>query len=241
VFQPEFAKNYELGIKGSSLEHRIRYSADAYRINLTNFQFNSRSGSGGLATFSGSRARTQGVEAELQAAATRNLSFLLGYTYTNARTTAQSVIYDYLPFALIPSLGGNGQPTVLFNIPSRARLPGVPLNTGNFGFDYLLPSSMLGTDIYKLTLHIDGAYRSSAAGDIEATSLFYWSIPPSFVTNARASLEFSSHLGFDVFVDNMTNDTAFSGAANVQSVPNPYALRIVSRPRTVGGTLRYEF
>jgi outer membrane receptor protein involved in Fe transport len=241
VFQPEFAKNYELGVKGTLLEKRIRYSADIYRINLTNFQFNSRSGSDNPATFNGSAARTQGVEVELQAAATRDLSFTLGYTYTSAKTTSQLLIYDYLPFALIPSLGGNGQPSVLFDIPSGARLPGVPLNTANFGIDYSIPSSWIGRDTAKLNLHVDGVYRSSAAGDIDVTSLYYWPIPSSFVTNARASYDLDRHWGMDLFVNNMTSDTAYSGSANVQAIPSPYALQIVARPRTIGLTLRYKY
>jgi iron complex outermembrane recepter protein len=241
VFQPDFAKNYELGIKGTALEHRLRYSAAIYRIGITDFQFNSRSGSDNPATFNGSSARTEGVEAELQAAATRDLSLSLGYTYTSAKTTSQLVINDYLPFALIPSLGGTGQSTVLFNIPSGARLPGVPLNTANFGADYAIPYPLLGDAAWKLTLHVDGVYRSSAAGDIDVTSLYYWRIPASFTTDARAAIDVNKHLGFDLFVNNITSDTAFSGTTNVQQIPNPYALQIVTRPRTIGLTLRYKY
>jgi iron complex outermembrane recepter protein len=241
VFQPDFAKNYEFGIKGTVLDHRLRYSAAIYRIGITNFQFNSRSGSDNPATFNGSSARTEGVEAELQAAVTKDLSLSLGYTYTSAKTTSQLLIHDYPPFALIPADGGNGQPEVLFNIPSGARLPGVPLNTANFGADYAIPYGLLGNDAGKLTLHVDGVYRSAAAGDIDVTSLFYWPIPSSFTTDARAMFDVDKHFGFDLFVNNMTSDTAFSGAANVQQVPNPYALQIVARPRTIGLTLRYKY
>jgi outer membrane receptor protein involved in Fe transport len=241
VFQPDFAKNFEVGIKGTAFQHRVRYSLALYRVNLNDFQFDARSGSDNPATFNGSKARSQGVEVELQAAVSRDLNILVGYSYTDAKTTAQTIIHDYPPYALIPAFGGTGTPEVLYNIPSGARLPGVPYNTANFGIDYTVPVALFGHDSWKLTLHTDGVYRDNATGDIDSTSLFYWTIPSSIIINARATVNFATKLGLDLFVTNITGDHAYSGSANVQQIPNPYALRIVSRPRTIGMTLRYDF
>jgi outer membrane receptor protein involved in Fe transport len=90
-------------------------------------------------------------------------------------------------------------------------------------------------------LHADAAYRSSAPGNIDDTRVFYWKVPSSLISNARASLGLNEHLGFDLFVNNLTSNTGYSGASYVQTVTNPYQLRNVTRPRTVGLTLRYKF
>jgi outer membrane receptor protein involved in Fe transport len=241
VFEPDFARNYEAGLKGTLLERRLRYALAIYRIDLDNFQFNGRSGSGNPATFNGSTARSRGVEFELQAAPTTNLTVWLGYTYTDAKTTAGFVIHDYLPYALIPSLGGTGQPVVLYNIPSGVQMPGVPYNTANIGIDYVIPHLFAGGKGSKLTLHVDSVYRDSSAGDIDPSSLYYWRIPPSIMTNAGARLDVNERMSWDLLITNLTNTVQYTGAENPQTVVTPYSLRIVSRPRTVGLTLNYKF
>jgi iron complex outermembrane receptor protein len=243
VFQPDFAKNYEVGVKGMLFEQRVRYSAAVYRIDLTNFQFNAYAPSAYPATYNGNSARSKGVELELHAAATKDLTLSFGYTYTDAKTTASVTKVDLVPYALIPAFGGTG-PTdteTIFNIPSGARLPGVPQNTATFGIDYTIPASVLANPDSTVLLHVDGAYRSSANGALDVTSVYFWEIPSSFVTNARASLGVGQHTSVDLFASNITSDTAYSGGAYAQTIANPYQFRTVSRPRTVGVTLRYKF
>jgi len=242
-FQPDFAKNYEVGVKGTLLEKRLSYSAAVYRIDLTNFQFNAYSLSGYSATFNGSSARSKGVEFELHAAATKDLTLFAGYTYTDAKTTAGVTKYDLQPYALIPAFGGTGitETALAFTIPSGARLPGVPQNTATFGMDYTVPAAILSGQGLSLTLHADGAYRSSANGNIDTTSIFFWKIPSSFITNARATLGLGERTSVDLFANNITSDAAYSGAAYPQTIVSPYQLRTVTRPRTVGLTLHYKF
>jgi iron complex outermembrane receptor protein len=243
TYQPDFAKNYEVGVKGTLFEKRVSYSAAVYRVDLKDFQFNAYSLSGYSATFNGSTARSKGVELELHAALTRDLTVFAGYTYTDAKTTASVTKDDLVPFALLPAYGGTGitDTAVAFTIPSGARLPGVPQNTATFGIDYTIPSSMLPRQDLSLLLHADGAYRSSANGNIDATSIFFWEIPSSFITNARATLGVGERTSVDLFVNNITSDTAYSGAAYPQTIVSPDEFRTVSRPRTVGLTLHYKF
>jgi iron complex outermembrane receptor protein len=244
TFTPDYAKNYEVGLKGNVFEKRVRYSAALYRVDLSNFQFNGYSGAGSYAaTFNGSSARTRGVEFELQAAATEHLTLSVGYSYTEAKTTAAVNKSDLVSFALIPADGGTGPTDTAPFITLRKglRLPGVPMNTGTLGVDYHVPTAFLLRNDWTLLLHADAAYRSSAPGNIDPTRIFYWVVPSSTVTNARASLGINDHLTFDLFANNITSNTAYSGSAYVQQFTNPYQLRNVTRPRTVGLTLRYKF
>jgi outer membrane receptor protein involved in Fe transport len=244
TFTPDFAKNYEVGIKGSLLDRRLRYSASIYRIDLDNFQFNAYSLAGGYsAVYNGSSARTKGIETEVKAAVTESLTLSVGYTYTDARTTSAVQKSDLVTYALIPAYGGTGPTDTapFLNIASGVRLPGVPKNTATFGIDYMVPEVFLGQGDRTLLLHADTAYRSSAPGYIDISNQFYWKVPSSMITNVRASLSLNQHLGFDLFANNITSNTAYSGAAYSQTIPNPYQLRNVARPRTVGITLRYKF
>ncbi len=244
TFQPDYAKNYEAGVKGSFLEKRIRYSAAVYRINLSDFQFNGYSEAGGYAAvFNGSTARTKGVETELQAAVTEQLALSVGYTYTDAKTAASVLKSDLVAFALIPGFGGTGPTDTapFINLPKGLRLPGVPKSTATLAVDYHVPPAFLMHNDWTLLLHADAAYRSSAPGNIDPTRIFYWEVPSSTVTNARASLGLNEHLTFDVFANNVTSNAAYSGAAYLQQLTNPYQLRNVTRPRTVGLTLAYKF
>jgi iron complex outermembrane receptor protein len=233
TFAPDFARNYEVGFKGTLLERRLRYDADAYLIDFRDFQFNTININGYPAVYNGSYARSKGVELQLESAVTDSLNSSIGYAYTDARNTQELQRYDLASYALIPSFGGTGQLYQLFNLPAGARLAGVPERSATFAVDYAVLHK-------RVLLHVDGAYRSWAPGDINVTSPFYWAEPSSFITNARATLRLDQNMSCDLFVNNITSETAYSGAANVQSIINPYSFRDVTRPRTIGITLRYK-
>jgi len=241
TFAPDFAKNYEVGIKGYALDHRLSYTADIYVVDWDNFQFDAVNLSGLPATYNGSTARSKGAEVELQASVTPRTQVTLGYSYTDATVTQTFALFDYPSYALIPSLGGNGQTAPLFGGPIEAgtRLPGVPLNTVTFGVDHTFPVP-LGSNA-TLTLHADGSYRSSESANIVATGPYNWEIPSAFMGNARAILEPGGPLSYSLFIQNITDCSCYSGGTNVEAYPNYARFRFVSRPRTFGVNLRYKF
>jgi iron complex outermembrane receptor protein len=239
TFTPDVAQNYEIGIKGSGLEHRVRYSADIYRINLNNFQFDSTNLSGFQVTYNGKTARSQGVELDLEAAVTRRTSLTFGYAFTDAKVTRSFDILDYPPYATLPQLGGTGQTASIFGGPVAAgtRLPGVPKNTATAGVDQTLPLPALGS----VTLHLDGAYRSSSTGAIAPASPYYWIIPSSFIGNFRASWDATDKVSYQAYINNFTSNVGYSGGSYVQSFENYSRFRNIARPRTYGVQLRYKF
>jgi iron complex outermembrane receptor protein len=240
-FTPDIAKNYEIGLKGTALDRRVRYSADIYRIDLNNFQFDAANPAGFAVTFNGKTARSQGVELELNAALTRDTSMSLGYAFTDAKVTRTFSIVDYAPYALAP--GGTGQTTVLFGGPIDAgsRLPGVPKNTVSAGIDQIIPINMAAHEVKNLTLHVDGAYRSSATGDISQLSPYFWIIPSSFIGNLRATFDATNKVSYSAYINNFTSSPGYTGGSFVQSSENYSRFRDVSRPRAYGLSLRYQF
>jgi outer membrane receptor protein involved in Fe transport len=241
TFAPDLAKNYEVGAKGYLFNRKLSYTADVYRVNLGNFQFNGVNLSGLPATYNGSTARSQGAELELQASVTRSTQLSFGYTYTEAKVTQTFELYDYPSYALVPSLGGNGQTAPLFGGPIRSgsRLPGVPRNTFTFGVDHTLVMPMMAGG--SLTLHLDSSYRSSESANIVPDSAYNWTIPSSFMSNARATLDPGGSLSYSLFIENLTNEIGYSGGTNVQAYPNYGRFRFVARPRTYGLGVRYKF
>lgn len=242
IYSPDLAKNYEVGVKGSLLGRRIVYTADIYRIDLQNFQFNAVDLSGIPATYNGNTARSQGAELDLQLMLTENTNLTLGYAYTDAKVTKAVSLYDYPSYGL-PAFGGTGQTVPLFGGPiaSGSKLPGVPKNTFTFGIDHTLPIPVVADGKWTLTLHVDGAYRSPETAAIQTTSLYNWTIPWSFVGNARATVDAGDHVSYGLFVQNFTNDPGYSGGNNPQAFPNYSRARFVITPRTYGLSMRYRW
>ncbi|MGA7539151.1 MAG: TonB-dependent receptor [Steroidobacteraceae bacterium] len=243
TFSPDFAKNYEIGMKGISFGNRLQYSADIYRMDITSFQFDGEDFSYFPATYNGKGSRSQGAELALTALLSRSTQATLSYGYTQAKVTQTFELLDYPTYATIPSLGGTGQTAPLFNGPITAgtRLPGVPLNTVSFSVDHTIALPMVGAGAGALLIHIDGAYRSATSATILASTPFNWTIPADFSGDARATLETGGRLSYSLFVTNFTDCLCYSGGQNIQAYPNYSRDRYISRPRTFGVTLRYDF
>lgn len=243
TFSPDFAKNYEVGVKGTSFDGRLQYSADVYRIDVTGFQFDGEDFSYFPATYNGKGSRSQGAELALTASLSRATQATLSYGYTQAKVTQTFELLDYPTYAKIPSLGGKGQTAPLFNGPITAgtRLPGVPRNTMSFSLDHTVALAMIGAGTWALRLHMDGAYRSATSATILASTPFNWTIPSSFSADARATLVTGGRMSYSLFVNNFTDCLCYSGGQNIQSYPNYSRDRYIARPRTIGITLRYDF
>jgi outer membrane receptor protein involved in Fe transport len=239
TFRPDYAKNYEVGIKGTALDQRVRYSADAFLIDLDDFQFQLSNLSGIPATYNGTTARSKGLETEVEARLTHQLSATLGYTYTDATVTSPITLYD---------LGFCGQATCLLaSLPSGARLPGVPRNTLTASADYVLPlvNALNG---WSITLHADGSFRANSNSVIDPTNRSFWVIPSSTLVNGAITLAGTSRLSYGLFANNITNSPGYSGGrgtaqdpTTLEPLPNIFATRVVARPRTVGLRIRYVF
>lgn len=243
TFQPDLAKNFEVGVKGSLFEHRINYFADAYRVTLDNFQFDSGNLSQVFGAFNGKQARSEGFELESHMALTDRLDAGFGYAFTKAYVTSSFNILDYPPYALIPAQGGTGQTASLFGgpIPAGAALPGISRNVVNASVDYTMPAGSLGDGTWTWKLHLDGSYRSSQNSNINPTSIYQFVIPSVFMANARIWLNATERASYSFFVRNITNNPDISGGINDQEFGNPYRLRNVGTPRTIGLGIRYSF
>jgi outer membrane receptor protein involved in Fe transport len=238
TYAPDLANNYEVGVKGALLDRRMTFSADIYRIYLSDFQFDALTFAGLPATYNGSNARSQGAEVETQFAFKEGTSASLGYAYTDAIVTKTFDLVDYLSYATVPAFGGTGQMASIFGgpIPAGAPLPGVSKTVVTGAIDQALSSSF-----GVVTLHVDGAYRSSQSAYIAEANPYNWIIPASVLGNARVTFAPHGPLEYTAFVYNFTDTPGYSGGQYVQNVINYSRYRNVSRPRTYGIGFRYRF
>ena len=247
TFEPDLARNYELGIKGTALEQRLRYSLDVFLIDLSTFQFALANLSGIPGTFNGRSARSKGTELELQARITNRLSATLGHAYTDA-TVTKSVNLSDLGYC------NDGMGNFVYGIcplvslKSGALLPGVPKQTISAALDYQLPLARGGSNPWSLNFHADLVYRDAAPSVIDPASRSYWVIPSSTMINAAVSLAAGSAWSAALFVNNLSNQAGYSGGrgtaqdpATLQPLPNFTATRVVARPRTLGLRVGFKF
>jgi iron complex outermembrane receptor protein len=234
TFRPDFAKNYEVGVKGTGLDSRVSYTADLFLVNLTDFQFDSYSPSGLPAVYNGSKARSKGGELQANFKLTPHLTGSLGYSYTQATVTQSTNIYD------LPAFGGPGStPVLTVAIPEGTRLPGVPRSVVTAAADYRLP---IGATNWSATWHLDGIYRTSAPGSIPGVYVSGWNMPSAKMIDAVIGLDNGRQWSIDMFGTNLTSDPNFTGAVGVQGSPaNTLNYRDVTRPRTLGVSLKYRF
>ncbi|MBS0366323.1 MAG: TonB-dependent receptor [Proteobacteria bacterium] len=240
TFRPDFAKNYEIGFKGTTWDQRVRFSADAFVIKLTDFQFAFSTLSGIPATFNGSNAQSKGTELELRARLTTRLDVSFGHTYTDATVKDPVRLSD---------LGFCGTPLCpLTALPSGARLPGVPKNTLTAAVDYKVPLTSGPANNWFVALHADAAYRDESGSVIDPTSRSYWVIPSSTLVNASLSLLRGSAWRYELFANNLTDAAGYTGGrgtaqdpATLRPLPNLTATRAVTRPRTIGLRIRFDF
>ena len=236
--QPEVSKNYEVGIKGSLFGHRVSYFADIYRMDTNNFQVNVANLGGAWGELNGSKSRAQGFELQVDSSITDQLRVGLGYAYTDSYVLKSFDVQDYLPFALLPEFGGTGETASLFGGPIKAGspLPGVSKNSLNGMIEYTIP---VGS--WKWQLHLDSSYRSAQNSTLVPGSFYGFEIPSAWLANAAVTLSNEGPVNYQFFIRNLSDNPNITGGEADQMFQNPYRLRAVGTPRTVGVALTYRF
>ena len=215
---PDTVDNYEIGIKGT-LEHRFSYAVALYDMQWHNVQqsaFLTPLALPGAVNIG--EAYSRGFESELLAAITAHLTAQLDYTYDVTKLT------EYSPLAL---LGLTVAPP-----PPGSPLPGTPKNSlaarVEYGHVHMGPG--------ELRFELNAYYRSSL---IPALSATIPTVPGYTMLGARIGYQLP-HWTLTLWGDNLTNEIG------VNSYTDPvqwgkYYQALVSRPRTIGFTVGYEF
>lgn len=119
IFDSEQVQDIELGFKSTLLDGRMQLNATAYRMEIDDFQDRTFKDASFIVTNAGS-LRQQGLELELKAAATDNLTFDLGLAYLDS---------EFTDFRGATALSG----CAVLPIPGTPECPNPQDNTGKRG------------------------------------------------------------------------------------------------------------
>lgn len=218
TYQPDTARNTELGIKGS-FGSGSSYTLTLYHIDWRNPQIEGYTLTGGFQfVTNGVSARSQGGEAELTLHLAEPLKLRLGYSYTDARLTA-SFVRGYNDL-----VGVSGD-----------ELPNESSNQVTANLNYSIP---MGSR-QEFHASLDGSYRSSFWTNLPHSSNAQ-ELGGFTLLNARVGTSLAAQWRIDAFVNNLANKIA---ASAISYTPGPDHNRadFVVRPRTAGLEVTYAF
>jgi iron complex outermembrane receptor protein len=233
-FQPDTAKNYEVGLKGL-IGGRIRYSASLYRVDWHNIQLDAFAPVTGIQiVVNGKDARSQGVELEVEAALTNNLSATLGGSYSDARLTDDFIKANFV-----------GR--------KDDRLPLVPKTQVTAALDYVVPL----LQEREISFHVDAAYRSAVNTSVNSLqaktdpntgapviseniySTNFRHLGGFTTVNAGVAFQATKEFKVRLYCNNVTNQAGIT-TWSVAREPEQ-STEYVMRPRTAGVNLEYSF
>ena len=228
-YQPEQLDSYELGLKTELLDRRVRWNSSAYYYDYKDYQYQ-QDYAGGVVVVNAPKATLYGVESQLQARATEDL------------TINAAVGLEHSAFGNFP-----GAPPANIRLPDGSLIPGnsnynargnqVPWAakfTGVVGFTYKVPVNTAGTYALSSSLYRFGGAPTEINNQVRNPAYNLLS----------ASLDWkdpTQRFDVNLWGRNLTNSYYFVqlqgqivGSRGLD-VGNPAA------PRTYGVTLRYAF
>ena len=227
-FDGDEVQNFELGWK-ADLNDAVRINAAIYRINWDDIQqvVNTSGDCGVNFTANLGEAESTGLEVELTAALTDNLTLTAGLGLTEAE------------FSETISLGGTNLVT------DGDQLADVPETTLSLSADYIIPTAngeffALGSLNYvDESLEIAGDENT----DVSGNGIVQGNVRPSYtLVDLRFGYKSEKNWTASLFVDNATDEEAFYSFSDVLALPTGTFDRTVrNRPRTIGVSFGYDF
>lgn len=192
AIRDEKVKSYEVGLKTTLLDRRLRFNIAGFWTDISNFQDTIFTGGTlGFITFNGP-ARSRGVEVETAFQITPELRFDGGLTYADSTGILQPID----PATNAPQVDANGDP--VFGRYRRSQAPRLIFNAG-FTYDGRL------TD--RLNWQLGANIRRRSAMFNQDQQLFR--SDPLTTLDLRAGIEASEKSwGIDVVAKNVTNSKA---------------------------------
>lgn len=204
-FKDDFLWNYEIGAKLSFFDRKLIINAAAYYIDWKNIQTLGTTST--LIPFLGNAgsASSKGVELEIQARPTRELSFSLSAAYTDAKYT---------------------QDSLLLGVKNGFRIPLVPRWSGSASVEYRRQISDAATGYVQLSgRYVEGSPVGYGTNSIGLTTASY------AMGDAYIGVNIGDQFDLSFFAKNFTDKRAELnlGADDLTS------LRVtVAQPRTIG-------
>ncbi|WP_428631251.1 TonB-dependent receptor [Sphingopyxis sp.] len=221
-YAADFLTNYELGIKSTLADGRVRLNAAIYQQRWKSFQFSFLGANSFTEIHNGPNARIRGIEADINVRATEGLTITAAASYTNAKTRNNLCAIDDPTFTCTGA--GNS-----ISAPAGTRLPVTPKFNGNATMRYAFP---VGSGEMHLQSVI--AHRGSASADIrvaQATEL--GRIGGSTTVDFAVGYDFGK-FSLEAFLENAFDERAELARSSNCGQCNGRVQILVNQPRTIG-------
>jgi iron complex outermembrane receptor protein len=233
-YQPDYLKNYEFGWKTTWFDNRLRFNGAIFREDWSNFQFSYLGPNSLTIITNAGQARIDGLETDLEFAATQNFTLTSGFSWLNARLT-QTFCGD----PSICNAPGFDPTTYEQYAVAGTRLPVTPRFKGNITGRYTFPVAS-----YKGFVQGSGVYVGERTSDLRTLAANALGDEPSYtVLNFSAGMEVRN-FHYEIYLNNAADkravldkyaecDVLKCGAIATYDVPN--------QPRTIGVKFGQKF
>ncbi len=240
VVQPEFEDNYEIGFKSILLDHHLVLNADAFWDEDTDYQATIIQQVNGIISNYISNipsVRSRGLEADLHAQVTEDLSAYASGAYTDAVNMkypdAPCPFEDYT-VSSSGALVTNGTCNL-----NGSRLAAVSKWAFSFGGEYDHSLSSLGWGPWTGYLGADVSYRSSYYSSADDSR--YGLVPGYTLTNLRLGVRSDdAHWNLEAWARNAFDTKYYQTIGKVAFNTGAFSA-LLGDPRTVGVTLRLKY
>jgi len=219
-YDPEFITAYEVGLKGSTYDDRLRFSLTGFYYDYEDLQLNKVIGIS-TRTVNAATAKNKGIEFEIQSFVGENFLLQADLSYLDAEFTEFDAINPLT--GLSEDLSGN-------------KLPGSMEWTANLGFEWTIPVKIEGSLILNVHAnYVSDRYFSEFNDPV---------IGQDAVTRYNSSLNYSDPAGrytLSLWGKNLSNENV---ASNKFLGVDAFGFPIVGSwypPRTYGVKLKFNF
>lgn len=188
AFGPEDVRSYELGLKTDLLDHHLRFNVAAYlmdrdnsQVDISSIQSTATGNFNNLVTINApGTTRIRGVELEMIARPTENLTLTASYAYTYTRIPLVPITASVnTPAGCVT--GAPGCVTTSTTTLQRFYIVFTPRNAASGAIDYRVP---IGGNGASLRFHLDANYAQAT----QAFDQFATKADSSFIVNGRLAL-----------------------------------------------------
>ena len=226
-YAPDFTNNYEIGIKGTG--NSSFYNVSLFYVDWEDIQLNTATTYWGFyAAQNGSDAHTQGVEIEYDKYFGDNWHFNAGYAYTKGELDADMWSAD----------------DIYIVAPEGQKLPGLSEHTINAMIENIQDMSNGWQWINRLSAY----YQSDSENAISTSARFAQTLDSFSIWDLNSSVIIGEWT-VGLFVKNIFNELGvvgvykeeYMGTSPEQNYYGNGAKSIVTRPRTIGVTVSFDF
>jgi iron complex outermembrane receptor protein len=216
TFGPDHLWDYEIGEKGTFVDHKLLVNVTGFYIDWDDVQTTHPLSCGYPFVQNAGKVTSKGVELETKARATDALTLSLSGSFTDAEADGELV-----------NLGA----------PSGSRVPYFPREIITAGMEYEMPL----TSAAKLRWAADYTYRSNAYTQFNEASPLSNEIPSSVMLNASITYAVNQW-EVALYGTNLTNNLLISTITPNTNAPyEPGPITYIGRPRTIGVRVHMGF